>query len=447
MKHAVVAISFWCGGKIVISNELFKQVKRMASMTPILSREQQRLIKSGTLTEKQIKRMRDSATSWKFEQSAGKDRDGKRIRHTETFHGSKSEAKKALAKFEAYWGSSRVKDRTLGGYIDEYLARKKGTIAESSYYSLTHNMDVVKYMWGAETKLSQITPVLIDDTLDELFTKGGKRKQPCKASYVASIKGALSGLLADAVRHGALVSNPIPLTKQGRYKTRAERREIPPTDALLNVMRNLDVRNYCEMAIMLALTCGLRKQECAALRFSDIDQDVIHVRRSVRVAKGGEYEEEFTKTAAGMRDIPVPPYLPAMLEKRRQTIEEDIAVGMRSGRIKEHPADLYVCANTRGDRPSLPRISHYWAARRRGWGVDCTFHDLRHCFVSCLGQVHTAPATAAMIAGHANPSSVTLDIYSHSSWDQVVLAVEEVSKLFQQGLVTYTPPESRTRQW
>ena len=415
----------------------------MASMTPVLTREQQRLIKSGDLTDKQIERMRNSATTWKFEQPAGKDRDGKRIRHTETFHGTKSEAKKALVKFEAYWGSRKVKDRTLGGYIEEYLERKRGTIAESSYYTTTRKMETIKYMWGKDTKLSELTPALIDDTLDEMRTKGAIKKVPCKAAYVATIRSTLHTLLDDAVKHGALVSNPIALTKN-KYRAKAERREIPPTDALLAVMRELDVRHPCEMAIMLALTCGLRRQECAALRFEDIDFDagILHVHRSVKEDGYGEWVEEYTKTEAGMRDLPMPDFLPGMLEKRRQTIEEDIAVALRSGKITERPEELYVCANKLGGRTKLSVITHYWTKRRKGWGVSCRFHDLRHCYISCLSQADppVAVITAAALAGHSDPR-MTLSVYSHSSFDKVIEAVESVSKLFEGGLVPYEPPD------
>lgn len=412
----------------------------MASMTPVLTRKQKQLIASGKLTEKQIKRMKDSADTWKFEQPAGKDRNGKRIRHTETFHGTKSEARKALAKFEAYWGSRRVSDRTLGGYIDEYMERKKGTIADSSYYALEKKMETIKYMFGADTKLSQITPVVIDDTLDELYTKGGKRGRPTKASYVASIKSVFSGVLQDAVRHNALVSNPMEFTEH-KYQLKSDRRKLPPSKTLIEVMRQLDVRIPQDMAIMLALCCGLRRQEACALKFDDIDEEagVIHIRRSIRADRSGEWVEEHTKTESGMRDLPMPGFLPGMLKRRRRTIEEDIEVALRSKAIEERPDELYVCATDKGERLKLSTITHYWSHRRGAWNVNCSFHDLRHCYTSSLARAKVPVVTASKIVGHKNPS-VTLDVYSHCEWDDVVEAVESVSALFEEGLVEYPPP-------
>jgi integrase len=407
-------------------------------MYPVLTREQKRRIKSGELTDKQIERMKNSCETWKLEVSSGKDRDGNRIRHTETFHGNKRAAKKRLDEMEAYWGSRKVKDRTLKAYIDEYMRRKKGTVADSTYIALTRKFNAVKYALGEDTKLSKLTPVYIDDKMAELLTKGGKKGHPCKRSYVANVKATLGMLLKDAVRHGALVSDPMPLTDD-KLRGKAEKRKIPPVEDLLSLMRKLDVRDHYHMAIMLALTLGLRRQECAAIRFSDIDEAAgkIYIRRSVRQGENGEEIVEVTKTEAGMRDIPLPRYLPALLEKRRRTLEDDIEVALRSGEIGKKPEELYICATKKGEPVKVGTLTHYWGAHRESFGVHCSFHDLRHAFVSCVANESgraVFPNTVAALAGHAD-ASTTMSVYVHHSWDSLVEAVEGVSDLFEQGLI------------
>jgi len=274
-----------------------------------------------------------------------------------------------------------------------------------------------------------MTPQLIDDAMLELRTKGGPKGHPMKPASVGQIYIQLKSILNDAVKRNALAKDPIPETK--RWSGKPERRQVPSTEDVRDVLSKLDPRNHDQFAVILAIVLGLRRQEIAALRWEDIDykRNIIKIRRSVQQGADGEYIVEHTKTAAGMRNLPMPSFLPELLEKRKHRLDGDIEFAVKSGMLEKAPKHLYVCANPWGGRMSLDAITNWWYRCRSGLGLNCTLHDLRHVYTSMLAENDVHPIVAKALLGHSSINT-TLSIYSHAQEPKIVEAVEGVSEMF-----------------
>lgn len=395
----------------------------MGSISPALSPEERQL--TGKARERAIAK----CNRWKLEVSCGVNRDGKRIRHTKVVYGTKTDAKKELAEFECYWGVRKIEDRTLKSYCEEYLRRKEGTISETSMKAIITRIRVLYYLFGTETMLSDLTPEVIDAGMQELLVKGGERGRKCQPSYVGGIKACLASVLLDAYRHGHLARDPIPDTKY--YSARAPKRTLPPTKELMSILSSIDPRDARQMAILLVLCLGLRRQEAAALQWTDVDyaNNRIYIRHTVRWVDGKEKVVEMTKTEAGRRDLPIPAFLPEILDKRRATMEADLEVLLRIGEIEAYPDPLFICTNKKGKRATLGAITTWWCQHRAGFGFTCALHDLRHAYITTLAEHGVHPVIAAKLAGHSDVNC-TLNVYSHADFAKEVEAVESIEGVF-----------------
>lgn len=384
----------------------------------------------GSMTELNHK---GTGKKWKLEVCRGKDLRGKRIRHTKVIYGTKTEAKKALAEMEAYYGTGAgVSDQTFAGFCDEYYQRREATLAPSSLRTLRGQIKTFKTLFGEEVMLKDITPAMIDEALLALRKGDGPSGKPDKPSHVGTMRAALKLIMEDATRLGCILENPMP--KVQKWSPRAERRTIPAEDVIDDVIDRLDLRQAHHFAVLLAITLGLRRQEIAALQFRDIDYEhnVIHIRRSVQQGDGEEFEVDHCKTDAGIRDLPIPDFLPEMLEIRKHRLLGDIEYAVRLGTIEKAPEQLYVCGTELGERLSLYSLSGWWSRNKSWIGASCTMHDLRHAFVSKCCRAGISPEVSKELAGHSSIRT-TMDIYTHVDDEMKQDAMRRVVDTFDFG--------------
>ena len=118
---------------------------------------------------------------------------------------------------------------------------------------------------------------------------------------------------------------------------------------------------------LIAAWCGLRFGELAELRRRDVDltAGVLRIRRGV-VRAAGEVIVGTPKSAAGIRDVAIPPHLIPAVEAH---LAEHAAPG-RDGL-------LFPAANGGHLAPSTLYRSFY-AARSEAGRADLRWHDLRH---------------------------------------------------------------------
>jgi len=198
---------------------------------------------------------------------------------------------------------------------------------------------------------------------------------------------ALDRAVSRAVRNGDLASNPLrPLPKLKAPKL------DPVAPSPEEVQRLLDhSHGWLRVAVALASSCGLRKQEVLHLRWEDLDPK----RGALRVAAS----EAFMPKGKCGRTVPVPASVVRLLEDWRKSEE----VGGSPLVFPKSPGSTL--PRTRFDAP--------WVALKKRAKVECRFHSLRHAFAMTAARNGASPAALQACLGHA--ALATTSVYLRGS--------------------------------
>ena len=132
-------------------------------------------------------------------------------------------------------------------------------------------------------------------------------------SHVSKLRMVIRGMFSRAYSAGIINRDPaanlvLPKTTKGTHrKLTAQER------AAVLAVADRGEHNGC-LWVKLMLYCGLRPGETAALQWRDVDfeRSLLHVSRA---KESGRNTIKETKTAAGIRDIPIPPRLLGELQQ------------------------------------------------------------------------------------------------------------------------------------
>ena len=173
------------------------------------------------------------------------------------------------------------------------------------------------------------------------------------------------------------------------------------------------------VAAGVALHCGLRVGEICGIRWREYDADarIIHVREAIGSDGTGRDYTKHPKTLAGVRDVPVPAILAAMLERRRAAVVAELeAVGVTL--TDREFGELYVCGNPYTGRFASPTIiERQFKGLSESFGLvgsrgrRMTMHGLRDSYATLAIAAGADVRSVAGVLGHSNPS-VTLAVYA-----------------------------------
>lgn len=182
-------------------------------------------------------------------------------------------------------------------------------------------------------------------------------------------------------------------------------------------------RSGCWLLVMLR--CGLRPGETAALKKADVDLKARTLRvRSAR--ESGSGREKAPKTAAGVRDVPIPedlaPWLSRQLkadaspylftQKDKKTPLSETAIRRRWETVKKY-MDIEMGAKT--ERVKLPGARrHSLVITESVLAEDLDLYDLRHTYCTDLEIAGVPINVAKTLMGHKDIAT-TANIYTHAS--------------------------------
>lgn len=269
--------------------------------------------------------------------------------------------------------------RTFGPFSDDWLtARTLKPRTREHYRQLLDRLILPTF---ATVPLKAVTP----DAVRSWHTRLGDATPTLRAHAYSLLRA----ILTDAVHDQVIAANPAHIRGAGNAKR--VHKIKPATVAELGRLVEAMPERY-QVMTLLAAWCGLRFGELAALRRNDIDvtHGVIHVRRGV-VRAGGQVIESTPKSAAGIRDVAIPPHLmPAVKDHLAGHVNgrQGLLFPAADGVSFLQPSSLY------GRAPSkrYPAGWGFYGARAAAGRPDLRWHDLRHT------GAYLAAATGATLA-------------------------------------------------
>ena len=171
-------------------------------------------------------------------------------------------------------------------------------------------------------------------------------------------------------------------------------------------------------SVVLAAWCGLRWGETSDFRRSDVSGDcaVLRVRRAVTY-RGGKFTVGAPKTAAGVRDVAVPPHIRPMLKAHLRS-----HVG-RAG-------DSLLFPDEDGTHLRADRYRPHWEKARTAIGKpNLRVHDLRH--VGAVLAAQSGATTAELMHRLGHSTAVMALRYQHVAEGRDAEIAERLSRLAQ----------------
>ena len=304
-------------------------------------------------------------------------------------------------------------------FLDEWLKSKSNAIKNTTWnlYECVIRNHINPIL--GKIKLSDISPQKIQ-TLYIQKERDGVGNRTIRVIYTL-----LNSSLRNAVRLGAIHTNPTEATTPPKYETPEMQSysEHEITQLLLAVKGT-----SLEAIIYLAITTGLRQSELLALKWSDIDWDrnTISVQRQLK--RKYEYKEYFSslKTKSGRRTISLGiNTIDKLRDHHQQQMNEKKEMGDRW-----NENDL-IFPSTIGTPTHQRNLLRKFKTLIEESGLrEIRFHDLRHTAASLMLNHGISPLIVAKRLGHSKVS-ITLDTYGH-----LLPGMQQETANFIDGLVT-----------
>lgn len=273
---------------------------------------------------------------------------------------------------------------TVGEAVDRYIESKDSVLSPSTisgYKKIKANQfpPIEKIQLGLMTQ----------ETVQKWVNKMAKDKSP---KTVRNAHGLLS----------AAVSAYYPELNLRTTLPQKERHDIaiPSEDDIKKILQAVKGTKN-ELYILLAIWLGLRASEIRGLKWTDIEGDILRIRRAV-VDEG----EKTTKTYSSQRDLPIPQRIKELLETTPHTSEYIVTLSRRQMYFRFQD----IC-------------------EKAGVSQHYRFHDLRHINASVMLAQGVPNKYAQQRMGHATENMLKT-VYQHTMEKETQKYNKKIDKYF-----------------
>lgn len=330
--------------------------------------------------------------------------------------GSKEEAEKL---------ETRMKELVSGGvgngltrehvrdYLPRWLSQVQPFISETTHFNYTWCVEKYLIPRLGAYRLTDLNPRIVSSFVTGLFTSPGVSGKDLSHNTISRIYAVLRIALNSAVEHGDLLSNPCSRLPR---RQRPAQREVSPSVLNEDEIRRVIATSQDSTAgvlFLLALTCGLRRGELCALKWShlDLDQGLLRVEESYRQVSSSNFSVGAPKNN-GKRSIPIPAFVIPVLQQHQQRLDfmaatvpgwqdHNLVFPGSSGNYR-NPNDIHRTLHRYQDRVGLQRFR---------------LHDLRHTFGTLSVGKNRDIVEVAKMMGH-HDKAFTLRVYAHGLGQQ-----------------------------
>ena len=284
---------------------------------------------------------------------------------------TKKEAERLAVLYMASAQKTQDTKITVSEAIDRYINAKTGVLSASTirgyrqmqrrYYDGISRIDIFKL------------------TTEEM------------QKFVASITGTASAKTVSNV-YGLLSSSVAMFRPDASFRVslpkKIKARKGSPSNADVAHLFSA-AQGSLKLSIALAAFGSMRRGEICALKYGDVEGNIIHVHADMVENEHNKFEyKEIPKTSDSVRDVRVPAQVTALIDK-------------------DGPADDFIIPET----PNA--ITSAFIKLRNKLGIDIRLHDLRHYYAS-VGAVLGVPDTyMSDFGGWRRGSGVMKEVYQN----------------------------------
>lgn len=383
------------------------------------------------------KKAKSKCKKWRLVVSLGKDpATGKYPQKAKVFHGSYTEAEKALREFvdEIENGTVvRKSSWTFNEYAEHFMnvQESSGEFTAKTMKSKRGYLAGIGFLIG-HMKLQDITPAIIEQT--HIDMRAGKTRSGRKLSgtTMRSYHTAAAEMMNHAKKAGVIGSNPFDEVQPPKYDTKEK--NAMSSKGYGELLDKLNPEDGKEIAVILCATLGMRRGEACGLSWGDVDFDegTVFVQHSY-----DDFDNlKSPKTKAGIRILPLPEFTREALLKRKAAqiaMVDDQTEGYTykkdDGTLDLMP-QVPVAAGELTERIHPQKLSSWWFEARSSFGADnICLHQLRHTFLSLAAEQGVHPSVMQKLAGHSNPN-ITMKIYTHVNVEAKKAAMEALQNAY-----------------
>ena len=358
--------------------------------------------------------------------------DGKRVQKSKTIHGTKTQAKKELARIEqeidlgTYCQPTKM---NLADYLDKWLRDyAKLNVNPKTYeeYERIIKTNIVPSL--GNIPLSKLRPLHLQEYYTEMCERGSKiGRGGLSKKTVLNHHVLLRNALNRAVEWMLIVSNPADRVKPPT-PDRHEMNTIGDKDLGILLQAAEGTRLY--IPILIAISTGMRRGEIVALTWADLDFEngSLRVDKAYGETKSGIFLKP-PKTRSGNRSIALPATVIDLLRNHKR---EQAKLRLRIG--PDYQNHDLICPLDDGSPYPPDRLSRHFADFVAGLGMPhITYHELRHSLATMLTNKKVNPKITSERLGHSDVR-FTMFQYVHSTPEIQREAAELIDDYLQNAL-------------
>jgi Phage integrase family. len=332
------------------------------------------------------------------------DHNGKYKSIERSVYGS-TEAKQLEAKLKTDYKDAPVTSRlTVAELTEEYLNSLKHDVRATSHKKTSDILNSVVIPTLGNVRIDKLNSTTLQKWKNQMSEKDNTIQT--KKSYYKYFRAMLNY----GVKMEYMSRNPLLIVgnfKDTTFEKPQEKMQYYTADQFIKYITaaKKSVKSFSDWAFYvffnIAFYTGMRKGEINALKWTDIEGDIIHVRRSIAQKLKGDDIETPPKNKTSYRDLQIPIPLKNVLDEHKER-QKNIPGFSEDNRVCGGPACLRDTTLDHKNRQyataaDLPRIR---------------IHDFRHSHASLLCNEGINIQEIARRLGHAK-IEITWNTYSH----------------------------------
>lgn len=339
----------------------------------------------------------------------GRDESGKRLKRYRTFH-TLAAARNGLRDFHAGLERERELERKLAPAQELDLAHwleywmdsiVRPNRAETTVYAYQKIIDNHIDPALGTVPLKRLTPKMVQEYYTETQRTSGLSSNTMRRHH-----DLLSSALRSAVRQDVIPASPMERVEPPKVRTTES---YFYNNQELKLLYQKIEGNILELAVKLAGSLGMRREEICGLKWENVDlRRHLVLIREARTAYGANIVQKETKNRASVRTLYLPDEVYLILERERARQQQERCLQSPAYNPTDH-----VILEAKG-APYSPNALSLAFTRfvRKNDLPRLTFHGLRHTFATIASCQGASLFDIGKALGHATPAT-TGRIYTH----------------------------------